>query len=124
MPYKNKADQDARNRRYYEAHKDALKAYAKEWFLEHAETQTAKIKAWRKANPEKVRKYTAAWKKRNLERVRAAEAKRKRAKRRKDRDGIVKSSPSEVAARLVAKAEKKSKQAKYGISGAFNVERR
>lgn len=124
MPYKNKADQDASNRRYYHAHKTAIKAYAKQWFMENRARTLEGMKQWRAAHPEKMRAYKAKWKAKNKEKVLVSERLRRR-KKRLARKGklIAAKTPAQIAQRLLEKADRLAKNARYGIEGKFNVER-
>lgn len=81
-----------------------------------------KLDAWRrwKAKPESIEHVAAYASKYNArEEVKAANAKRQRMYRRGEK--VTKqTNPAEVAAKLMAKAEAKAKQAKYGIQQIGN----
>jgi hypothetical protein len=88
-----------------------------------AEAKAAASKRWL-AKPDSKAKRAAAARARNARREQKdASAARQRLYRRGfkvDNPG----NPSDVAAKLLAKAERQAKQARYGIIGQINLERR
>lgn len=110
MPTKDPERIRANRRRYYERHREAIIAKTLKRYRRNPRKWKARGRRWRDANKERVRaydkKYRMEKKMRMLSGLPLPEIKSEKA--------------SEVAAKLLAKAEAKAKQAKYGIQQVGN----
>lgn len=126
MPRKDPRDRLAYYREYHRKNKEKKNAVSRAWHQANREKALARNKRWQQENRERVRETQRAFYKKHWERRKAENlARYHRTKGQvKPKPRVtrapVKGDPVLVAKRLLAKAEKLARLAKYGIIQAGN----
>ena len=83
MPYKNKADEQARYERYYKKKRRQIIKRNRAYVLRHLKETAKRLKEWNKENRPRLNKYRREYRKRRSKKVRIRERKWRREYNRK-----------------------------------------